>query len=63
MANKKRSGKTLQTYKGYKIFAEYSYDVKGVITKTNLWVISEKKGVRRDKFKNKESAIAFIDTL
>ncbi len=53
----------LKWHKGYKIEEERSFNAKGVITKTNICVVGKKRRKLKDKFKNVDQALAFIDTL
>lgn len=53
----------LKRHKGYNIIDVRTQNAKGVITKTNITVFGKKKHVVKDKFKNVDTAIAYIDTL
>jgi hypothetical protein len=63
MAVNKHPGRTLESYKGYRIFEVRTYGAKNVITSTNLTVYGKKWTKKGDKFKNKEAARTFIDKL
>jgi hypothetical protein len=63
MGTKKQPGKLLKHYKGLTIFDKRTYDAKGVVKTTNISVIGKKDKTLKDKFKNVESAIAYINSI